>query len=79
MHEQRGLFQGIDTCDITTVRNFSVPSILLEESESRTIINRSDINTSVRKLHREKFLTAESVSVRRENGNKIFPYPSFFD
>ena len=66
MHTQRGLFQEIDTCDINIVRNFNFPSILLEESELRTIINIPNINASLGKIHRENFLTAESVNVRRE-------------
>ena len=65
MHEQRELFQGISTYNITTVVNCSVLSVLLEESESCTIINRPDINAILRKLHSKNFLNVESVNVRQ--------------
>ena len=57
MNEHRGTFQGIDTCNITTVGNFSFPSIILEESELHTIKTRPDTNVLFRNLRREKFLT----------------------
>ena len=57
MHEHRKTFQGIDTCNITTVGNFSFPSIILEESELHAIKTRPDINALLRNLRREKFLT----------------------
>ena len=44
MHEQRGTFNGIDTCNITSYRNFNIRSELLADAESRSIINRPDIN-----------------------------------
>ena len=44
MHEQRGTFNGIDTCKITSHRNFNFRSVLLRNAEIRSIINRPDIN-----------------------------------
>ena len=57
MYTQRGLLQDFNTYDITTVGNVIFPSIILEESGSRTITKRSDISALLGKLHREKFLT----------------------
>ena len=45
MHEQQGSFQGIDTCDVTDFGDFSFCSVILDESESRSIMNRPDINS----------------------------------
>ena len=44
MHEQRGTFNGIDTCSITSYHNFAINSILLRECMLRSIENRADIN-----------------------------------
>lgn len=47
MHKQRGSFNGIDTCNVTSYQYFNFRSKLISESESRSIINRSmekDIN-----------------------------------
>ena len=62
MHEQRGSFQGIDTCDITDFGNFSYCSYLLDESESRSIMNRPDINSILDNLENDGFM--ESVIVK---------------
>ena len=43
MHEQRGSFQGIDTCNVTKYGNFNHNSYLLHESELLYIANRPDI------------------------------------
>ena len=45
MHEQRGFFQGIDTCNVTNFGDFSFNSVLLEESESVSIANRPNVNS----------------------------------
>ena len=37
IHEQQGFFQGVDTCDLRKYGDFSFCSILLDESETRTI------------------------------------------
>ena len=43
MHEQRGSFQGVDTCNVTKFGNFNHNSYLLHESELLDIANRPDI------------------------------------
>ena len=79
IHEQRQLFQGIDTYNVTSVGNFVYCSVLLDASESRTIICRPDTNAFIEKIHREKFLTTDSVNARRERANKVYPDPKFFE
>ena len=48
--EQKGSFQGINTCDVTNFGNFDFKSTLLEESESMTIKYRLDINSVLNEL-----------------------------
>ena len=54
MNEQRGSFSGIDTCSITNVGKFDFTSILLGESEARSIICRPDINALLNNLVKGK-------------------------
>ena len=53
MHEQRGLFQGIDTCSITQFGYFSFTSVILDESEGISIEMRPGINYLLLTLQRE--------------------------
>ena len=66
MHEQRGSFQGIDTCDVTDFGDFSFCSVLLDESESRSIINRPDINSLLDNLEQDGLMTSVTVEGLRE-------------
>ena len=61
MHEQRGTFNGIDTCSITSTHNFALNSLLLRESEFRAVKNRPDINALLSILCEEKKLPASFV------------------
>ena len=45
MCEQQGSYQGVDTCDVIDFGDFGFISILLDESESRSIKFRPDINS----------------------------------
>ena len=54
MHEQRGTFNGIDTCNLTSYHQFDFRSKLLSDSESRSIVNRPDINGLLNQLVEEK-------------------------
>ena len=56
MHEQRGCYQGIDTCSLTTFHDFSYWSHLLHQSECLSISNRSDIVSLLHKLERKSML-----------------------
>ena len=66
MNEQRGSFQGIDICDVTNFGNFSFCSALLDESESRTIKHRPDINSLLDQLTRDAYLTSTTVKAMCE-------------
>ena len=57
MIAQNGSFQGIDTCDVTDFGKFNLRSRLLNESESRTIHSRPDINA----LLHNKWLIIEKL------------------
>ena len=57
MYDQGGSFQGIDTCNLRKYGNFSFCSILLDESESRTIAYFPDINALLTKLKKENILS----------------------
>ena len=54
MHEQRANFKGIDTCNISTYRQFHFNSSLLSKFEAVSIVNRSDINALLNQLVEEK-------------------------
>ena len=53
MHEQRGTFNGIDTCSITNCGQFDFTSRLLHESECKSIMFRPDINGLLSQLCEE--------------------------
>ena len=57
MHEQRGSYQLVDTCDVTSVEYF-IFNFILDEAESRTIVNRPDTNALLTQLANETFLSA---------------------
>ena len=59
MHEQRGNFNGIDTCSVTQYRNFNMISYLLQEYESRSIYGRPDINALLDEFVKEKLIPKE--------------------
>ena len=79
MHEQRGSFQGIDTCDVRTYGDFSFLSRLLDESESRTIALRPDINSLLNKLLQEHKLSEEAVRCMRERSKMHVPNVKDYD
>ena len=56
MHEQRGSFQGINTCNVTTFGDFSKTSILLDESKSRSITYRRDDNMLLSQLEKDSVI-----------------------
>ena len=62
MHEQRGSYQGVDTCDVTNFGDFSFCSMILDEHESKSIACRPDINSLLLKLEKEKVLCQSTVS-----------------
>ena len=78
IHKKRGVFQDINTCDVTNVETVVYCSVLLDKSESHTIVCRPNINTLLEKSI-EIFLTANSVSTRRERANEVYPDPKFLE
>ena len=56
MHEQRGCFNGIDTCSITSVGDFSCREPVLDEHEALSITHRSDTMSLLQKLEKERVL-----------------------
>ena len=72
MHEQRGTFHGIDTCNVTSYRNFNFRSTLLSNAESRSIINRPDINTLLNQMIEENAMTTFIANDKRNLAQKSF-------
>ena len=79
IHKQMGSFQGINTRNICSVGDFSFPYVILDESESRTIINKPDINTHLDKLSNDGFLTKNSVEIRRKMARDIHTDTKIFE
>ena len=50
MFNHGGSFNGIDTCSMTNFGKFGFYSSLLNEAESRSIVNRPDINALINHL-----------------------------
>ena len=72
MHEQRGSFNGIDTCNITSFRNFSFRSKLLSDCESRSILNRPDINALLHQLVEEKAISHFICNDKQQHAQKVY-------
>jgi len=71
MHEQRGCFNGIDTCNVTTYRNFDFRSKLLRDNEARSIINRPDINALLTTMVEEKSISQVLANDKRSYANYV--------
>ena len=69
LHEQRGSFNGIDTCSVTNYHNFALQSLLLGQYESRSIKNRPDINSMLTQLCKEKQLPPTFVDIMQSNAS----------
>ena len=70
MMEQRGNFNGIDTCNVTQYRDFKLLSILLEENECRSLIGRADINALLDQFVHEGKISTEVAESYREIAKK---------
>ena len=70
MHEQRGNFNGIDTCSLTQYRNFKLLSFLLQENELRSLKGRADINALLTQLVKENILSPEIAENYRDMAEK---------
>ena len=72
MHEQRGTFNGIDTCNVTSYHNFNFRSKLQSENESRSIINRPDMNSLLSQLTREKSISHITANDKRKLAKRLY-------
>ena len=79
MHEQRGSFQGIDTCDVTNFGDFSFNSVFLDESESVSIANRPDVNSLLNRLEQSNFLCKRTVESMRKRALESSPSPEVIE
>ena len=75
MHEQRGSFQGVDTCDVTNIGDFSFTSFFLDQSESLSIANKIDINALLTRLGEKQLLPLKSVESMRKRALEASPSP----
>ena len=67
MHEQKGSFNGIDTCSVTLFGKFDFSSHLSSEDESRAISQRPDIHAHlVGTLVKEKIIPPNCAKARVE-------------
>ena len=73
MDEQRGSFQGIYTCTVTNFGDFSFCSRFLDESESRSIKNRPDINFQLDSLEKEGYMAESTVDGLRKRAMEVCP------
>ena len=73
MHAQIGSFKGIDTCDVRSFGRFDFVSILLRESEGRSIVGRPDINCLLDKLSHNHVISKEVAKSMRDDALSLFP------
>ena len=74
MHEQRGSFNGVDTCNISSYRKFDFVSSLLTKFESVSIVNRADINSLLNQLVEERVIS-KTMAI----GKRDFAYKTYSD
>ena len=70
MNEQRGNFDGINTCSIIQFRNFQITSFLLQENVSRRICNHPDINALLDQFVKEKLIPFECAKYSQKSITK---------
>ena len=64
MHEQKGSFNGIDTCSVTFFGKFDFQSTLSAVSDARALSQRPDINSHLTTLVKEKIISSDTASSR---------------
>ena len=72
MHEQRGSFNGVDTCNISSYRKFDFVSSLLTKFESVSIVNRADINSLFNQLVEERVISKTMAIDKRDFAYKTY-------
>ena len=82
MFQQTGTFSGIDTCTASSYGRFDLPkSMLLNESESRSLFNRHDINIHLQTLQKEKIISevvAKSKISMAKSFSSKFDYSKYY-
>ena len=73
--EQKGSFQGVDTADVTNFGDFNLSSVFLDESESRSIAYRMDINSYLGSLGKQGKVSETTVKGLRERARASAPSP----
>ena len=72
MHEQRGSFNGIDTCNVTTFNKFDFRSKLLRDSEARYLLNRPDINALLSQMVNEERISKTFANDKRKYAEDFY-------
>lgn len=67
MHEQRGTFNGLDTCSVTNYGKFDSSSILLQQVQDLSLYGRPDLNAHLSVLVTEKAVSQYTAKNIREN------------
>ena len=77
MHEQRGSFNGIDTCNLTTFRRFDFCSRLTSDAQARSIHMRPDINALLTQLCRDNVISPITVTSMRDHATDQCQHMTF--
>ena len=64
MHEQKGSFNGIDTCSVTLFGKFDFQSTLSAMNDARALSQRPDIHAHLNTLVKEKIISSTVASGR---------------
>ena len=67
MHTQKGTFNGLDTCNVTSSGQFDKCLLLLFQAQARSIMNRPDINTLLHQLTNNGIVTNWTANGIREH------------
>ena len=81
MHEQRGSFNGIDTCNVTSYHKFDFRSKLLRDSEARYIMNRPNINALLSQMVNDKRISQILATDKRNYAELVaedFDYQPYY-
>ena len=73
IHEQRGSFQGIDTCNVLEYGNFTTNSVFLAQLESYLIANWLDINALIDQLVKKHVICKSAATKMRDRAQKSSP------
>jgi hypothetical protein len=71
MHEQRGSFNGIDTCSVNSFGKFDFCSLLSMQDEARAIKNRPDVRGLLSQLVEEKVISRYTANMRMKEAEEV--------